>query len=108
MEKFIVKSFYQRFILADETYLNTIDECKKWCEGEKVIFEQDGHKEIHFEIHHVYGAKTYLKGIVTDQLTKWIEKEYDSMNIPLVAPWWKISNLPTELNPSPQFRFGFP
>jgi hypothetical protein len=96
MEKYTVRSFFKDRIeeLVDERYFNSIRECQDWCCYEyKSEFEQ-----MYFEIHHSVGALTYYKAIMDYNTSiHWKEIEYKQQDIPLIRPWWKITELPKKL-----------
>ena len=96
MEKYTVRSFFkdQEGNIVDEEYFNSIDECRSWCYTEyKSTFEQ-----MYFEIHHSVGALTYYKAIINPNSSiHWKEIEYEQKDIPLICPWWKITELPDKL-----------
>jgi len=103
MEKFTFRSFDHPNLPIDqieESYFDTIDECKKWCEDEQVVYRVEGREVsfIHFEIHASYGAKTFMfgRGLPLYETT-WKEVPYDLLTIPTIEPWWSINDIPKEL-----------
>jgi len=96
MERYTARSFFKdNPTIADEAYFNSINECQNWCyEEHKANFEQ-----MYFEIHHSVGALTYYKAEITIGVfsINWKEIEYEQKDIPLICPWWKITELPEKL-----------
>ena len=96
MENFTVRAFFEDRVgeIFDEMYFNSIRECQDWCYNDyKHYF-----KKMYFEIHHSLGALTYFKAtICPNESIFWKEIEYEQQDIPLICPWWKITNLPVEL-----------
>ena len=96
MENFTVRSFYKKWVddIVDEGYFNSIRECQDWCwDKHKGEFEQ-----MYFEIHHSVGALTYYKAVISPNSSiHWKEIEYEQQDIPSICPWWKITELPLEL-----------
>ena len=96
MEKFTVRSFFkdQVGILVDERYFNSIGACQGWCYTEHM----SALESMYFEIHHSVGALTYYKtDIDSSPSIHWEEIEYEQQDIPLICPWWKITDLPEKL-----------
>lgn len=97
MERYTVRSFFKDRIeeIVDEAYFNSIKECQDWCYNE-YAGKLEG---MYFEIHHSVGALTYYKADITIRAFSihWKEIEYEQQNIPLICPWWKITELPEKL-----------
>jgi len=97
MEKYIARSFFKKQVgfLIDEVYFNSIRECQDWCWNEY----PDKFGRMYFEIHHSVGALTYYKAVTTHGIfsLNWKEIEYEQQDIPLLCPWWKITELPDKL-----------
>lgn len=95
MEKYTVRSFFKDRVgeIVDEEYFNSINECRAWCWDKY----PDKFDRMYFEIHHSVGALTYYKTDITNFSILWREIEYEQKDIPLICPWWKITELPDKL-----------
>jgi len=105
IKQFTARSFDNQELPLDqieEAYFNTIEECKKWCDMERLRYGSPDYEmdlnEIHFEIHHSKGAGTYLVSDTGDGITTdWYEVVHSQEDMPSVNPWWSINNIPAEL-----------
>jgi molybdopterin synthase catalytic subunit len=99
MEKYTVRSFFKfkEHVgdLVDESYFDSIEECQDWCWNKY----PDKLDIMYFEIHHSVGALTYYKAVIAIGVSSihWKEIKYKQQDIPLIRPWWKITELPAKL-----------
>jgi len=99
MENFIVKAIEIPEDLIEEGYFDTVTECVKWCEVQRLQTMVAGYTvdNIIFEIHSSVGATTYMRGRASSTKgTEWEEVKYTEFNMPNVRPWWTISEIPVE------------